>query len=107
MQLVAHHIEYHRNGIAGLGFYAVSFTYEEMGEKITAIATVDANDVEAYAKQEPHDPGTRVFRFGRTGGINLAEHMRGDHFHDALCEAIVKHNHQEARKRRESLKKKS
>lgn len=82
---------YHRNGIGGIGFYAVVFSYEEDGIQRSAVATVDANDVDAAEEGKLHDPGTRILMVCPAGGIDIEETMRGDHFHEALCTAIKKY----------------
>ena len=38
-------IAYHRNGVGGIGFYAVAFRYREGGKNRCMIATVKGSDV--------------------------------------------------------------
>jgi hypothetical protein len=76
---------WHRNGISGIGFYAMEFKWKEEGYsgKQRAIATVDYYDVEKHGK-EPYDPGTRVLMMRNDGSIDTSDTMRGDYFHEAL-----------------------
>lgn len=81
---------YHRNGISGVGFYALSFNWtEHLNDQRYAIATVSSDDFERYMKKKNCNPETRVLCFGHTGGVDLNNTMRGDYFHEALCEWLV------------------
>lgn len=84
--------DYHRNGITGISFYAVWFTYTEDGIKESAVATVDADQVEKErcGGAQNYNPGTRVLMLDEVGGVDLQRTMRGDHFHKELCEWIIK-----------------
>lgn len=83
--------EYHRNGISGVGFHAIEFTYVEDGLRRRAVATVSAEDVEAFKNGEAHDPQTRVLMFNRnTAKIDVNETMRGDNFHEFFMELLSK-----------------
>jgi hypothetical protein len=79
----------HRNGICGIGFYAVDFTFHEDGKTREAIATVSFQDVENFRKNKPHDPSTRVLMLCDAGGVDIEQTMRGDHFHDELCKFLI------------------
>lgn len=90
--LKVHEKVYHRNGISGIGFYAVEFSYEEDGEEHHAIATVDAYDVENLRDggKKLNNPGTRVLMLDESGYVDIKRTMRGDHFHKQLCDYIIK-----------------
>jgi hypothetical protein len=91
MKLTVHKVVAHRNGICGVGFYAVSFSYVENGKYRNAIATVSYDDLEAKFAKEPHDPQTRVLMFREDNtGLDIEETMRGDHFHNDLCKYLIK-----------------
>lgn len=82
---------YHRNGISGIGFYALEFSYVEEGRARIGIATVDADDVEIIKKNEPFaNPGTRVIMLNKANEPIIEETMRGDYFHAALVDWIMK-----------------
>lgn len=83
--------QYHRNGVSGVGFYAIHFSYVEDSVTRNAIATVSSNDFDKYLNKEPYDPETRVLMFGPLGGIDISETMRGDYFNDQLMDHIKKH----------------
>ena len=86
---------YHRNGISGIGFYALAFSYEEEeenGKIYTAIATVSERDLENFRGDHSHDPDTRVLMLTQVGsisGIDLTATMRGDYFHVDLCRWLI------------------
>lgn len=77
---------YHRNGISGIGFYAIRFSWMDEGREDHAIATVSSEDTAKYDKKVSHNPETRVLVFGHDGGLDLNRTMRGDYFHEDLCE---------------------
>ena len=79
---------YHRNGISGIGFWAVEFSYSEDEKTHNGIATVDDDDVQRFKKQERCNPGTRIIML-RNHTPRIEETMRGDKFHTQLCEIIV------------------
>jgi hypothetical protein len=86
-----HQSVYHRNGVSGVGFYAIRFDYTEDGRKRQAIATVSAGDVESIRTKQPHDPQTRVLMLDPLDKTDITETMRGDHFHEALVKWILNH----------------
>ena len=84
--------QYHRNGIGGIGFYAMSITWVEDGEIRYAVATVSADDVENWRNKNRHDPQTRVLVISHTptgACVNINDTLRGDWFHDELCKYLV------------------
>lgn len=89
MQLKILNCVYHRNGIGGIGFYAVEFTYVEDDKERHAIGTVDTFDVDALRKGEPHDPGTRIIMLNAANEPIIEETMRGDYFHEELVKHII------------------
>ena len=83
---------YHRNGISGKGFWALSIRWTEDHMPLQyAIATVDGEDVHDWVEGKSHDPATRILTIGAMGGIDIDNTMRGDHFHDDLCAYIATH----------------
>lgn len=82
--------EYHRNGVCGIGFYTLIFSYTESGTKSYALATVSGDDFQEYLSKGRKDRDvnhqTRILLFGRTGGVDIHNTMRGDWYHDDLCE---------------------
>lgn len=80
---------YHRNGISGVGFYAIEFKYLENGKERHAIGTVSSDDIKAIRDGTPYDPETRILMLGEDGGVDIEETMRGDHFHNQLCKFIM------------------
>jgi len=91
MDITVHNHRFHRNGVCGVGFYAVNFSYTEGGVLRSAYATVSCQDLEAVRTKKLHDPETRVLMINpNTGSIDISETMRGDHFHDDLCKYLIK-----------------
>jgi hypothetical protein len=88
-----HVIQYvhHRNGMSGVGFYAVNFFWKETprGAQFESIATVSTDDLESFRNGVDHDPDTRVLMI-RDGGVDIEQTLRGDNFHKALCEYLIK-----------------
>ena len=77
---------YHRNGITGLGFYAVSgsVVIDDVKEKF--VATVSGPELEAFRRgQRVVNPDTRVLILTADGSVNPWYTVRGDHFHEPLC----------------------
>jgi hypothetical protein len=89
MKLKVLNCVYHRNGITGIGFYAVEFKYQEDGKERHGVATIDSYDVDKIKHKEPHNPGTRILMLDEAGGVDLEQTMRGDNFHDDLCKWII------------------
>lgn len=98
MNLTVHQAVYHRNGITGIGFYAITFAYVEDGITREAIATVSDDDVQKVRRNQPHDPSTRVLMFQDNGSglLDISRTMRGDHFHPNLCRYLIGHEDQAA-----------
>lgn len=86
MKIEVNKAVYHRNGITGIGFWAIHFNYSEDGRREEAIATVDDDDV----GKKKVNPGTRILMLDENGYVDLERTMRGDHFHNALCDWIIK-----------------
>lgn len=81
---------YHRNGISGIGFYAVEFKYVEDGRERHAIGTVDSQDIEKTQNNTPpYNPDTRLLMLDEVGGVDIEETMRGDYFHADLVKWIT------------------
>ncbi len=82
---------YHRNGIRGIGFWAIEFTWIEPGysKQRHAVATIDSYDVEKFESGERHNPGTRIIMLNAANEPCVDETMRGDHFHEDLCKYIL------------------
>jgi hypothetical protein len=78
-------ISFHRNGIAGEGFYAIRFRWaEDGGEKENFLATLF--DAEGYCAVIGLD------RIGTHGvGFTYGNSWRGDYFEDALRQAVEEH----------------
>jgi hypothetical protein len=92
MQMSVIDCAYHRNGITGVGFYAIEFTYidEEQYEQ-HALATVDADQIEAVrnGKRDFYNPGTRIILLDESGCPDIKMTMRGDHFHGELVTFLL------------------
>ena len=80
---------YHRNGISGLGFWAIDFTWIEDGEQRHAIGTVASDDVEKGLPEGlSYNPATRIIMLNKANEPCIEETMRGDNFHEPLVEWI-------------------
>lgn len=77
-----HACVYHRNGIAGEGFWAIDFTWAEpTGELRRGVGTI-----------APEDPThTRVIPLTKRGKPDLCDPLRGDWFIDALLAVLEEH----------------
>ena len=83
---------YHRNGISGIGFHALHIKWPEEGYVADreAVVTINGFDVENRITKKPHDPDTRVLMLDEMGGVDIEQTMRGDHFHEALIDWLIK-----------------
>ena len=84
---------YHRNGVGGIGFFAVEFSFKGDDDSTRfAVATVCSQDVATVGRgMQVRNPATRVLMFGeRAGVLDITETMRGDCFHEALCAYLLK-----------------
>lgn len=84
---------YHRNGVGGIGFWAIIFhSPNDLNEDRRFLATVAAHDVEDHTAGRPVDPHVTVIcldlldEYGVTFGPNS---WRGDAFFAPLCEVIT------------------
>jgi hypothetical protein len=94
-QFTVHRCVYHRNGISGIGFYALHIEWPEDGytHLREAVVTVDGHDVDNFRDKKPHDPATRVLMLDNVGGVDIDDTMRGDWFHEALINWIIEDHH--------------
>ena len=83
---------YHRNGVGGIGFFAVEFSFKGDDETTRfAVATVCSQDVATAGRGlQVRNPATRVLMFRGPGALDITETMRGDCFHEALCAYLLK-----------------
>lgn len=78
--------QYHRNGISGIGFYAVRFTFiDDEAKTRSAIATIFNNDSDD-AKVTGH---CAVLVENSQGHIDISDKYRGDHFEAELRKFLV------------------
>lgn len=94
--MTIHRVEWHRNGISGVGFYAILFSNKEDGVTGEYLATVSGDDLEksrARAEGKPgipaYCPETRVIALCPAGGVDIERTMRGDYFHGDLVQYLI------------------
>lgn len=90
-----HAVEYHRNGVAGEGFYACRFTDTEEGRDFIATVfppdPVEGGSLDGEADWfAPHNPRVAVLALDLLPDVTFAVNSwRGDHYADALYHAIL------------------
>ena len=77
-------LEYHRNGVGGIGFAVARFTFEETvgAGEFSAVATIFSSD-------EKFTGYCAVLVEGEDGKIDITSKWRGDHFEEELRQFIA------------------
>lgn len=100
-QIEVHEIAYHRNGVAGVGFYAVTFTDHDVdGEPVKFVATVfppdpitdgpDEGEPDWGETQGFHNPRIAILALDLLPSVTFAHNSwRGDRYCGALYAAIL------------------
>jgi hypothetical protein len=104
MAITVTQIEYHRNGISGVGFYACRFTCPENGEMLATVFLPQDENLRLAAAGEFFEPMVAVYQVEQlpdvTFGVNS---WRGDNYADALYEEIARGDYGSAREMFESM----
>lgn len=88
--ITVHQVEYHRNGVGGMGFYAVIF---DDGENGPMIGTVFADDLDRTQSTAFFNAHCAVFSLELLPDVTFGENSwRGDHYFDFLVEAVKRVN---------------
>ena len=89
MKLKINNVQYHRNGVSGMPFYAVNFDDEKIGNMIGIVFPKYDQDKEIYTGEL--NPRVAIFQtelLGQ-GNINFGENSyRGDWYANDLIKAI-------------------
>lgn len=89
-----HEVAYHRNGIAGEGFYAICFSWDDDGTYRKMLGVVFPDDNDSFGYNPRANPHTAVFDVNELAVDNIAfargNSWRGDRFDHDLRDAIDK-----------------
>lgn len=96
-----HQIEYHRNGISGEGFYAVTFTDDTNGEFLAVVFPPDPiqngdmagePDWGLYERGDWDNPRVALFEVEQLPNVTFGQNSwRGDNYAADLYAAIKEH----------------
>jgi hypothetical protein len=95
-----HELAWHRNGISGEGFFAVTFTADADGEQTKFVATVfppgdgtSEPDWGAYERGDWDNPRVAVLALDKLPSVEFGVNSwRGDNYAPALYRAILAYN---------------
>ena len=91
MKLKINNVQYHRNGVSGMPFYAVNFDDKDIGNMIGVVFPKYDSDKEIYIGE--FNPRVAIFKTELLGQGNITfgeNSFRGDCYAHYLIEAINK-----------------